>query len=148
MTKQCALCGSIKTEKWYSGPKCRTCYRIPKLKTGKLHIKRATPVSVYDKTYYNEYRKARLKQDPTYRKALSRKCRAWKLATHKQMPRNLSKENQIKILDLYDARPPGHHVDHIIPLRGKIVSGLHVHWNMQYLLAKENMKKSNKCPVL
>lgn len=37
-----------------------------------------------------------------------------------------------------------HHVDHVIPLRGKNVSGLHVHTNMQVIPGVENVRKHNK----
>jgi hypothetical protein len=49
-----------------------------------------------------------------------------------------------EILEFYRNCPKGCHVDHEIPLNGKLVSGLHVLANLQYLTAEDNLIKSNK----
>ena len=49
-----------------------------------------------------------------------------------------------EIAEFYQKCPEGYQVDHILPLKGKMVSGLHVLSNLQYLTKEDNLSKGNK----
>jgi hypothetical protein len=76
--------------------------------------------------------------NPAHRNALKRKY----IADKGNRTPKWADLNQI--LEIYKNCPKGYHVDHIVPLRAKNVSGLHVHYNLQYLPAIDNMRKNNR----
>lgn len=80
------------------------------------------------------------RRNKEYRAFMTAKRRAKKL---KATPSWLTKEQLHEIKEIYKNCPSGYDVDHIVPLQGETVSGLHVPWNLQYLLSAENRSKSN-----
>jgi hypothetical protein len=80
-----------------------------------------------------------------YRKLNLKKCRAWNAKYKaKKLKATPKFANLQKIKEIYMNCPVGYHVDHIVPLQGKNVCGLHVEWNLQYLTPYDNLVKSNK----
>lgn len=55
----------------------------------------------------------------------------------------ISKIYSKEIAKVYRLCPKHKQVDHIIPLRGELVCGLHVPWNLQYLSQEVNNSKGN-----
>ena len=86
--------------------------------------------------------------NPVKVKAQYAKSRAAKL---QRTPKWLTQEHYIQIESIYalakqltEETGVLHHVDHIVPLQGKLVSGLHVPWNLRAIPATENLSKSNR----
>lgn len=63
------------------------------------------------------------------------------------MPIWLTIEHKAQIRAIYaEAAKRGLDVDHVVPIRSKIVCGLHVPWNLQPLTPNANKTKANRLP--
>ncbi len=94
--------------------------------------------------YMKEYQKA----NKDIINAITSRRRAAKL---KAMPKWLTQQDHAEIREFYKiaqwmtiAFEEPFHVDHIVPLQGTNVCGLHVPWNLQVIFARDNISKSNK----
>ena len=169
-SKTCPACGVSKPRSEYYkklgsiSHKCKECTRIDNNKRSPKYIGKY-------RDYQNEWRREKYNNDPAYRdRVASQKKDYYESHKHElnakrrdrwandpfdparkhyrrkdvkdRTPKWVDKE---EILAVYSQCPSGMHVDHIVPLKGRIdgrpVSGLHVPWNLQYLTPEENRRK-------
>lgn len=165
--KQCKKCEQSKDLSDYSKhsstrdrlrPECKVCEAIAKnqryLKNKESHLIKVKEWREANKelsySYNNKWKKENNekykdilkdweKRNKHKRRSYSAKRRVSQLQA--SLNYNVYKD---EIEFIYLNCPEGMEVDHIVPLQGKNVRGLHVPWNLQYLSIFENRSKKNK----
>jgi 5-methylcytosine-specific restriction endonuclease McrA len=96
----------------------------------------------------NAYKQKYKEANPDmYKELVSLRRRRFRQATPNWLTATQRMEIRLKYrlaIELSRATGIRHAVDHIIPLQGEEVCGLHVPWNLQVIPQTENLKKSNK----
>lgn len=143
--KTCSKCKvSKKVSQFYTHHKaryqshCNDCKREIRDYKKEYQLKLKRGISEEDRKKRREYAK------------LQRQLNPWK-KRHYEGIRRARKNNATPswadldaIKEFYKNCPAGYEVDHIIPLLGQNVCGLHVLSNLQYLLKTDNRRKGNK----
>lgn len=163
-TKTCTKCGETKPLSEYykdksklSGYKfsCKTCakdYMTHYRKKNKEHL--TEYCKEYNKEYYQTKGSTIRKACKEYRDSNKSKTTYWaskrRASKVNATPPWLTEEQESFIHSVYSFRyrisgvvGREYHVDHIVPLQGENVCGLHVPWNLQVIPAKDNISKSN-----
>ena len=137
--KTCSKCGIEKPldefykDKGSKDGKYCWCKPCAKASSRAYYGENTKTVKARTSAYLKEYRKANLEKFRAYQMK--------RIAA--QLDRTPVFADLQVINDFYQNCPPGHEVDHIIPLQGKTVSGLHISSNLQYLPANKNKQKGN-----
>jgi 5-methylcytosine-specific restriction endonuclease McrA len=96
----------------------------------------------------NAYKQKYKEANPDmYKEMVSLRRRRFRQATPKWLTAEQRMEIRLKYrlaIEISRATDKRYAVDHIVPLQGEEVCGLHVPWNLQVILQEENLKKSNK----
>lgn len=108
-------------------------------------IARAQARTDEDKRRYKKNHK--INNPDMYKEMTSLRRRRFRNATPSWLNANQKMEIRLKYrlaIELSRATGVRHAVDHIIPLHGEMVCGLHVPWNLQVITQEDNLKKYNR----
>lgn len=148
-TSHCKICRQIYGRKYYNRKRDNILqYWKERNSDPNIHENKLK----YNQEYYNNHREERLEYMSRYQKDnpdIVRFIRSNRRATELNATPNWVNKGEIKkfynlAVKLTLETGIKHVVDHIVPLQGKNVSGLHVPWNLQILTESENCIKSNK----
>lgn len=167
--KACSKCGTSKPEDDFYADKresdglrhaCKECVRASRrgtyLKNHDVEIERSRKWKAenivrhlgYNKTWRSINPEKVSQHTRKWQKANPSKC--VEIKARRRAVGSCSLANKEKIAEIYsfakEFRDAGFdvHVDHIVPLKGKNVSGLHVEHNLRVCLAKTNLRKGNR----
>tara|TARA_R110000796_G_C14470746_1_gene425541 strand:+ start:64 stop:1029 length:966 start_codon:yes stop_codon:yes gene_type:complete len=71
-------------------------------------------------------------------------CANYRAQKIKATPKWLTEEHYRQIAEIYATCPKDNDVDHVVPLQGKTICGLHVPWNLEYMEKLDNISKGNR----
>jgi hypothetical protein len=154
ITRSCAVCLLEHGRKWSEANSAKVSAKSAKYRARHGEAVLARKRLRYDldpKKYYDAARrweKNHPEQARAIRNAVSARYRANKF---RAMPPWLTAEDHEMVACLYDnavtlseAAGMKFDVDHIVPLNGETVCGLHVPWNLRVIAASENRSKRNR----
>jgi hypothetical protein len=105
-------------------------------------------IQAYLRAWSNKNREKVREYGRMYRKLHPEIFRLASLKTNTKRVLRFVLWGQEGILEFYHNTPKSLSVDHIIPLQGRFVSGLHVSWNLQYLSISKNSSKGNRIDLV
>lgn len=146
-------------DKWYfTGKPCKNGHIAPRLLSNRAcrdcaYARRAAYEESEKYTAWKAENKAKVNAEWQQRNkgAVAANVRKYQAAKLQRTPKWLTEEEIRRMVCYYQVAQMRNresdqewHVDHIVPLQGETVSGLHVPWNLRVIPATENLSKNNR----
>jgi hypothetical protein len=159
--KLCTNCNTNKElTEFYTNKTKYHCYckECTKAKNTEWKLRNKEKVTAYDKAWQQNNKDKKAKNYKNWQvnnRAKVNSYNSYRRALELQATPSWLTEEQLNQIESfywlskvqYELTDTKYHVDHIVPLKGKTVCGLHVPWNLQVIPALENICKGNKIAI-